>query len=291
MNNLQSIVLTLSISYAVIGALLLVVLVYARLPWPVKAVAVIVTSAFYVVSFIGDARTAGLGQPRQAARRLQAAADPHRRSAFAGRRSGLDLPVGRTARRRQSAERRSRAPIAFPTATSSPKRPTPPTTRSPPGVRRAGVPPISAAATATSSTPSENTSRRRSSWRPPAAIPRPANSRPGSRVRRMAASRRSFRHACRRRTNSIALRAVCPATFPQNGRGEASSRLGSRSPSTRNEDLALDMLRVVNSLIGILLHCWRKHDVQDDCDRGRFGTGTRPPRRRPRRRARAEPFA
>jgi hypothetical protein len=49
--NLQSIILTLSISYAVIGALLLVVLVYARLPWPVKAVAVIVTSAFYVVSF------------------------------------------------------------------------------------------------------------------------------------------------------------------------------------------------------------------------------------------------
>ena len=51
MSNVQSIVLTLSISYAVIGALLLIVLVYARLPWPVKAVAVIVTSAFYVVSF------------------------------------------------------------------------------------------------------------------------------------------------------------------------------------------------------------------------------------------------
>ena len=48
----------------------------------------------------------------------------------------------------------------------------------------------------------------------------------------------------------------------------------SRSPSTRNEDLALDMLRVVNSLIGILLHCWRKHDAQEDCDRGWFGTGT-----------------
>jgi len=50
-SSLQSIVLTLAISYAVIGALLLVVLVYARLPWPVKAVAVIVTSAFYIVSF------------------------------------------------------------------------------------------------------------------------------------------------------------------------------------------------------------------------------------------------
>ena len=51
MNNLQSVIVTLSISYALIGALLLVVLVYARLPWPARAVAVIVTSAFYIVSF------------------------------------------------------------------------------------------------------------------------------------------------------------------------------------------------------------------------------------------------
>jgi hypothetical protein len=52
-NSLQSVVLTLSISYALIGALLLVVLVYARLPWPAKAVAVVVTSAFYIASFVG----------------------------------------------------------------------------------------------------------------------------------------------------------------------------------------------------------------------------------------------
>lgn len=53
MNSLQSVILTLSISYALIGALLLAVLVYARLPWPVKAVAVVVTSAFYIASFVG----------------------------------------------------------------------------------------------------------------------------------------------------------------------------------------------------------------------------------------------
>jgi hypothetical protein len=52
-SNLQSVVLALSISYALVGALLLLVLVYARLPWSAKAVAVIVTSAFYIVSFIG----------------------------------------------------------------------------------------------------------------------------------------------------------------------------------------------------------------------------------------------
>ena len=53
MNSLASVILTLSISYALLGALLLVFLVYARLPWPAKAIAVAVTSAFYIVSFIG----------------------------------------------------------------------------------------------------------------------------------------------------------------------------------------------------------------------------------------------
>ena len=53
MNSLQSVVLALSLSYAVVGALLLVMLVYARVPWSAKALAVVVTSAFYVVSFIG----------------------------------------------------------------------------------------------------------------------------------------------------------------------------------------------------------------------------------------------
>jgi hypothetical protein len=50
---LQSVVLTLSVSYALIGALLLIVLIYARVPWLVKAAVVVVTSAFYIASFIG----------------------------------------------------------------------------------------------------------------------------------------------------------------------------------------------------------------------------------------------
>ena len=53
MTSLQSVILTLAVSYAVLGALLLLVLVRARLPWPAKAVAVIVTSAFYIASFAG----------------------------------------------------------------------------------------------------------------------------------------------------------------------------------------------------------------------------------------------
>ena len=53
MSSLQSVVITLSIGYVLLAALLLVVLVYGRLPWPAKAVAVVVTSAFYIVSFEG----------------------------------------------------------------------------------------------------------------------------------------------------------------------------------------------------------------------------------------------
>ena len=53
MNSLQTVILTLSIGYTLIGALLLVVLIYARLPWSAKAVAVVVTSAFYIASFVG----------------------------------------------------------------------------------------------------------------------------------------------------------------------------------------------------------------------------------------------
>jgi len=52
-SNLQTVIVTLSVSYALIGALLLLVLVYARLPWPLKAAAVVVTSAFYIASFTG----------------------------------------------------------------------------------------------------------------------------------------------------------------------------------------------------------------------------------------------
>ena len=53
MSDLQLVILTLAVAYAVIGALLLVILVYARLHWSLKAAAVVVTSAFYVIAFGG----------------------------------------------------------------------------------------------------------------------------------------------------------------------------------------------------------------------------------------------
>src|SRR4030081_3718181 len=53
MTSFESVVLALAIAYALIGALLLALLVYARLPWPAKAAAILMTSCFYVVSFVG----------------------------------------------------------------------------------------------------------------------------------------------------------------------------------------------------------------------------------------------
>jgi hypothetical protein len=51
MSSLNSIVLSLAIAYAVLGVLLLVACLFTHLPWPVKAGAIVVTSAFYLVSF------------------------------------------------------------------------------------------------------------------------------------------------------------------------------------------------------------------------------------------------
>ena len=51
MTSLHSVILGLSIAYAMLGVLLLAVTLFARLPWPLKAAAIAITSAFYVVSF------------------------------------------------------------------------------------------------------------------------------------------------------------------------------------------------------------------------------------------------
>ena len=51
MSNLADVIIWLSIAYALLGVLLLVICVFARIPWPVKAAAIVLTSAFYVVSF------------------------------------------------------------------------------------------------------------------------------------------------------------------------------------------------------------------------------------------------
>ena len=51
MTNLGSVILWLSIAYAVLGVLLLIICVFAKIPWPVKAGVIVLTSAFYVVSF------------------------------------------------------------------------------------------------------------------------------------------------------------------------------------------------------------------------------------------------
>jgi hypothetical protein len=50
-SNLTDVIIWLSIAYALLGLLLLVICIFAKIPWPVKVAAIVLTSAFYVVSF------------------------------------------------------------------------------------------------------------------------------------------------------------------------------------------------------------------------------------------------
>ena len=63
MTSLETVVLALTIAYALIGALLLALLVYASLPWPAKAAAIVLTSCFYLVSFVGARDLLGWSSP------------------------------------------------------------------------------------------------------------------------------------------------------------------------------------------------------------------------------------
>jgi hypothetical protein len=53
MTQFSQIILWLGIGYALLGAILLVILKWARLPWQLKATLVVATSAFYVINFLG----------------------------------------------------------------------------------------------------------------------------------------------------------------------------------------------------------------------------------------------
>jgi hypothetical protein len=53
MTHFSEIILWLGIGYALLGAILLVILKLARLPWQLKATLVVATSGFYVINFLG----------------------------------------------------------------------------------------------------------------------------------------------------------------------------------------------------------------------------------------------
>jgi hypothetical protein len=78
MTNLASVIIWLSIAYALLGVLLLAICVFARIPWPVKAGAVALTSAFYVVSFFATRGLLGWVVDRPAAAEIQAFGGAHR---------------------------------------------------------------------------------------------------------------------------------------------------------------------------------------------------------------------
>lgn len=63
MINQQSVILALAISYAVVGALLLALLIYARFAWQLKAALIVLTSAFYVFDFFAARTLLGWASP------------------------------------------------------------------------------------------------------------------------------------------------------------------------------------------------------------------------------------
>ena len=63
MSGLTSTILVLSIAYALLGVLLLALCVFARLPWPVKAGAIALTSAFYLIGFASMRSLLGWSSP------------------------------------------------------------------------------------------------------------------------------------------------------------------------------------------------------------------------------------
>jgi hypothetical protein len=54
MTNYNDVILWLAISYALLGVVLLAILTFAKLSWPIKASLIAVTSAFYVVNFFAS---------------------------------------------------------------------------------------------------------------------------------------------------------------------------------------------------------------------------------------------
>jgi hypothetical protein len=69
--ELQREIIGLSIAYAVLAALLLITALRARLPWPVKAAAVVITSGYYCVAFFRIEGLSGWSAPAPLPRQFQ----------------------------------------------------------------------------------------------------------------------------------------------------------------------------------------------------------------------------
>jgi hypothetical protein len=64
-NSLQSVIVAIAVAYALLGVLLLVLLMYARLDWRIKAAVVTLTSAFYILSFFASRNLLGWPSPEK----------------------------------------------------------------------------------------------------------------------------------------------------------------------------------------------------------------------------------
>jgi hypothetical protein len=69
--SLQTEILGLSFGYALLGVLLLLAVTRARLPWPLKATAIVITSAFYILVFFRTQGLLGWSTPQTVPARFQ----------------------------------------------------------------------------------------------------------------------------------------------------------------------------------------------------------------------------
>src|SRR5215469_16732063 len=129
MTSLTIEILGLAISYALLGVLLLSACLFTRLPWSLKAMGIVLTSTFYIVSFYATQGLLGWSSidPLPPRFKLLHAriVEPH---SLAGERST-----------RRTVRAACRAPIACPMTPNLPKRRKPPSRQAPTAGRRAAV--------------------------------------------------------------------------------------------------------------------------------------------------------
>ena len=141
---MRATLLAISAAYVVMAVLLLAWALSSRFAWWVKAIAIVVTSVFFVEVFFATKGLLGWPGVGHAAAALPAAVDAGGRARSQDQRSGRDLSLGRGGRREQRAEPASRAPIGCPIPSRLPTARSRRATRSWPATRRKAPPRMSA---------------------------------------------------------------------------------------------------------------------------------------------------
>ena len=183
MTSLTTEILGLSVAYALLGVLLLTACLFTRFPWPLKAVAIILTSIFYVVSFYAARGLLGWSSVDPLPPRFKLLhariVEPH---SLAGDPGAIHLWI--EAIDDDNRPSGGREPTACPTTPNLQSEPRPQSKPAPTVSRRADALRISALAKAVRARLQRGKSRRVRSPRPAAVIPQRGTAGSGNSARR-----------------------------------------------------------------------------------------------------------